>query len=78
MDVELRYQLSQLGDDLRAGRLDRAALFWLKIFADLASQDDGKVRSDRWVEAGLEAAEQIPGLTVTDLAPRRGWPERGG
>ena len=35
MNAELHRRLTKLGLDLRAGHLDRAALFWLKIFADL-------------------------------------------
>jgi NADH-quinone oxidoreductase subunit F len=71
MHADLRFRLSQLSDALRAGSLDRAALFWLKVFADLALEKGGELRSDRWVEAGLEAARAIPGLDATALAPRR-------
>ena len=43
MQAELQARLEQLGDDLRAGRIDRAALFWLKVFAD-ASAPAGQLR----------------------------------
>jgi NADH-quinone oxidoreductase subunit F len=71
MNDALESRLTKLAHDLRQGLLDRAALFWLKIFAELAAQNEGHVRSDRWVEAGLEAAQQIPGLDATHLAPRQ-------
>jgi NADH-quinone oxidoreductase subunit F len=71
MNAELKTRLSKLEDDLRADRLDRAALFWLKIFADGALKNEGELRSDQWVEAGLAAAGEIPGLVVTALAPRQ-------
>nr|HRC75879.1 hypothetical protein [Kouleothrix sp.] len=62
MNADLRARLEQLGDDLRAGDVDRAALFWLKVFADAATGDGGQIRSDRWVDAGLAAARAVPGL----------------
>jgi NADH-quinone oxidoreductase subunit F len=71
MHAELRARLDQLGDDLRAGQVDRAALFWLKTFVDAAAELGGPIRSDRWVEAGLAAARDIPGLAATAPAPRR-------
>jgi NADH-quinone oxidoreductase subunit F len=71
MHPELRTRLEQLGADLRSGDVDRAALFWLKVFAEAAAADGGRVRSDRWVEAGLAAARAIPGLSATALAPRQ-------
>jgi len=71
MNAELQTRLSKLGDNLRGGRLDRAALFWLKVFVDLALESDGEVHSDRWVEAGLAAADRFPGLNATALPPRR-------
>ena len=37
MNAELHRRLTKLGLDLHAGHLDRAALFWLKVFADLAA-----------------------------------------
>jgi NADH-quinone oxidoreductase subunit F len=71
MNVELQNRLERLAGDLRADRLDRAALFWLKVFADMAVLHDNEVRSDHWVEAGLTAAQQIPGLDATSPAPRQ-------
>jgi NADH-quinone oxidoreductase subunit F len=71
MRAELQARLDQLAADLRAGQIDRAALFWLKVFADMATDAGGQVRSDRWVEAGLAAARAIPGLTAAAPAPRR-------
>src|SRR5262245_5490153 len=71
MHAELRTHLEQLSDDLHAGRIDRAALFWLRTFVAAASEQDGQVRSDRWIEAGLEAARKLPGLSATALAPRQ-------
>src|SRR5688500_15847417 len=78
MHAELRARLDQLGDDLRAGRVDRAALFWLKVFVDAAAELGGQIRSDRWVEAGLTAARDIPGLAATAPAPRRDLVRRYG
>lgn len=71
MNAELQTHLTQLENDLQANRLDRAALFWLKVFADMAAEAGGEVRSDRWVERGLATAKQIPGLVATTLAPRQ-------
>jgi NADH-quinone oxidoreductase subunit F len=71
MNVDLNTRLSHLSADLQADHLDRAALFWLKLFTDLAMQGSGEVRSDRWVEAGLTAAQEIPGLVATAFAPRQ-------
>jgi NADH-quinone oxidoreductase subunit F len=71
MHATLQATLAQLSDDVRSGVIDRAALFWLKIFVDAAVENGGQVRSDRWVEAGLEAARQIPGLPATAIAPRQ-------
>ncbi|MFN8505314.1 NAD(P)H-dependent oxidoreductase subunit E [Kouleothrix sp.] len=78
MNADLRARLEQLGDDLRAGDVDRAALFWLKVFADAATGDGGQIRSDRWVDAGLAAARAVPGLDAAALAPRRALAERYG
>jgi NADH-quinone oxidoreductase subunit F len=64
MNSELKARLSALSNDLHSGQLDRAALFWLKVFADEATQRGGEVRSDRWVEAGLGAAQDVPGLAA--------------
>ncbi|HEU5103801.1 MAG TPA: NAD(P)H-dependent oxidoreductase subunit E [Roseiflexaceae bacterium] len=77
MHAELHARLKWLSDELRAGRLDRAALFWLKVFVDAAGPE-GHVRSDRWVEAGLEAARAIPGLSAAALAPRHELIARSG
>src|SRR5512138_1362267 len=77
MHAELQARLERLGDDLRAGRIDRAALFWLKVFADAAAPE-GWLRSDRWVEAGLEAARELPGLPAAALAPRQDLVARSG
>jgi len=77
MQAELHARLEQLGEDLRSGRIDRAALFWLKVFAD-ASAPEGQLRSDRWVDAGLEAARQLPGLAAAALAPRQDLVVRSG
>jgi NADH-quinone oxidoreductase subunit F len=71
MRAELQTRLEQLSDDLRAGRVDRAALFWLKVFVDAAIEAGGQIRSDRWVDAGLAAARALPGLAATATAPRR-------
>lgn len=70
MHPDLQGQIDRLRDDLRAGTIDRAALFWLKVFADAAAER-GYVRSDHWVEAGLQVARAIPGLPATALGPRR-------
>ncbi len=70
MHPELAIQLARLETDLRSGALDRAALFWLNVFAD-ACASTGFVRSDHWVEQGLAAAADIPGLDAANLAPRR-------
>jgi NADH-quinone oxidoreductase subunit F len=78
MHPDLRRRLEQLGDDLRSGDVDRAALFWLKVFAEAAASDGGSIRSDRWVEAGLAAAREVPGLPATALAPRQQLIERSG
>src|SRR5262245_4735885 len=71
MHAELQTRLERLSGDLRAGRVDRAALFWLKVFISATAEQGGQVRSDRWIEAGLEAARQLPGLSATALAPRQ-------
>lgn len=76
MNTELQARLERLGDDLRSGDVDRAALFWLKVFADASDPLGGEIRSDRWVEAGLEAARDSPGLHATAVAPRRQLAER--
>ncbi len=78
MHPELRRRLEQLGDDLRSGDVDRAALFWLKLFAEAAANDGGSIRSDQWIDAGLAAARAIPGLSATALTPRQQLIERSG
>lgn len=60
--------LNNLATDIRQGLLARAALFWLKVFADHAR--DGILRSEVWVETGLREAATIPGLDAADPAPR--------
>jgi NADH-quinone oxidoreductase subunit F len=71
MNAELHRRLEKLAHDLRVEHLDRAALFWLKVFADLAVDGGGEVRSDHWVEACLQTGRQVPGLAATALAPRK-------
>jgi len=71
MNSELKDRLSKLGGDLQAGQVDRAALFWLKVFVDEAVAAGGEVRSDRWVEVGLVAGQHITGLRATALGPRQ-------
>ncbi len=71
MHTELNACLSKLSRDLRSGQVDRAALFWLKVFADEALAADGGVRSDWWVEAGLEMGQRVPGLAAANPAPRQ-------
>jgi NADH-quinone oxidoreductase subunit F len=78
MQASLAIRLAQLDDDLRTGRIDRVALFWLKVFADAASAGGGHVRSDDWVDAGLEAAQLVPGLSATAHAPRQRLVEQYG
>jgi NADH-quinone oxidoreductase subunit F len=70
MHTDLETQLGRLSADLRSGAIDRAALFWLKVFAEAATAR-GHVRSDQWVETGLDAAQTLPGLSATALGPRK-------
>ena len=70
MNPELASRLARLETDLRSSALDRAALFWLNIFAEQAA-GNGFVRSDHWIEHGLAAAADVPGLDAANLAPRR-------
>lgn len=77
MHAEVQARLAQLDTDLRGGRIDHAALFWLRLFVEQAAAG-GQVRSDRWVEAGLAAAQAIPGLDATALPPRRDLLARSG
>jgi NADH-quinone oxidoreductase subunit F len=71
MHTELKARLSRLSDDLRSGQVDRAALFWLKVFVQEAQTAGDELRSDRWIEAGLAGAGQVPGLAATAPAPRQ-------
>ena len=71
MHPDLAIALNRLEADIRAGALDRSALFWLKTFVVLAVTNDGVVRSDRWVEDGLVSARAVPGLSAAELAPRQ-------
>lgn len=68
-----RYLLNQilqkLADDIRAGQTDRASLFWLLVFLRNV-QEDGTLRSDDWVKAGLREGGSVPGLDASDPAPR--------
>jgi len=60
--------LEKFATDLRQDQVDRASLFWLRIFIQEAQ--DGVLRSDVWVEVGLREGSAIPGLKAADLAPR--------
>jgi NADH-quinone oxidoreductase subunit F len=71
MNPDLHTRLERLEADLAAGVIDPAALFWLLVFADEAIGSGGELRSDRWVDAGLEAATRVPGLDAAALQPRR-------
>ena len=71
MHAQLQARLDALSHDLRSGELDRAALFWLKIFADAALEAGGELRSDRSVEAGLAEAARLPGLEAAAPGPRQ-------
>ena len=71
MHPDLAAALSHLDTDLRSGAVDRAALFWLKVFAGEAMAAGGAVRSDHWIEAGLAAGQDVPGLQAALLAPRQ-------
>jgi NADH-quinone oxidoreductase subunit F len=71
MPPDFALPLARLENDLRTGAIDRAALFWLKTFADLAAEAGGAIRSDHWVEVGLARASETPGLAAADLAPRQ-------
>ncbi len=71
MHPDLAATLSRFAADLRAGAVDRAALFWLKIFVEQAAAGDGVVRSDRWIDAGLAAGQDVPGLAAASLGPRQ-------
>ena len=74
MDPTLQARLDQLETDIRAGVLDRTALFWLKLFAEQAAANGGAVRSDRWVEA----AKEMPGIDAAAPGPRRELVARSG
>jgi NADH-quinone oxidoreductase subunit F len=60
--------LDKLAADLRSDQAERSSLFWLKVFAEQAH--DGALRSDVWVESGLQTANKIPGLDAADPTPR--------
>ncbi len=60
--------LEKFAEDLRQERVSRASLFWLRIFLHNAQQ--GLLRSDHWIEAGLQEGTDVPGLDPTALAPR--------
>jgi len=60
--------LEKFAEDLRQERVSRASLFWLRIFLNNAQQ--GLLRSDHWIEAGLREGADVPGLDPTALAPR--------
>ncbi len=60
--------LEKFAEDLRQERVSQASLFWLRTFLKNAQQ--GILRSDQWVEAGLQEGEAVPGLDPTVLAPR--------
>jgi NADH-quinone oxidoreductase subunit F len=60
--------LEKFAADLHEGRVSRASLFWLRVFIQHASQ--GTLRSDEWVEVGLQEGTAVPGLDATDPAPR--------
>jgi NADH-quinone oxidoreductase subunit F len=61
-------KLEKLATDLRKGRVNRASLFWLRVFVRHAHQ--GVLRSDEWVEIGIREAVTIPDLDATNPAPR--------
>jgi len=61
-------KLEEFAADVREERTSRASLFWLRMFVQHAHQ--GILRSDEWVEIGLGDGKTIPGLDVTNPAPR--------
>lgn len=71
MHVDLAAALARLEADLAAGAADRATLFWLKVYVEQALAGGDALRSDRWVEAGLAAGKEIPGLSAARLEPRQ-------
>jgi hypothetical protein len=71
MHADLAAALARLEADLAAGAIDRAALFWLKVYVEQALAGGGALRSDRWIEAGLAAGAEIPGLSPAQLEPRQ-------
>jgi len=54
--------------DLQQGQVDRASLFWLRIFVQYAR--NGILRSDEWTEIGLREGAAIAGLAVAQPEPR--------
>lgn len=61
-------KLEKFINDVRENRIDRASLFWLRVFAQHAQ--DNALRSDIWVKTGLNEGAAISGLNATDSAPR--------
>lgn len=61
-------KLEMLAEDIRENRASRATLFWLRIFLQHAQH--AMLRSDAWVEIGLREGAAVPGLDITDPAPR--------
>ena len=61
-------KLEEFATDVREERASRASLFWLRVFVQYTKQ--GVLRSDEWVEIGLREGNTIPGLDVTNPAPR--------
>lgn len=64
----MNQKLEKFATDLRNDQINRASLFWLRVFIQNAQQ--GVLRSDAWVEIGLREGETIPGLDANQLAPR--------
>lgn len=62
------HPLEKFASDLRQEKIDRASLFWLRVFVHHARQ--GRLRSDEWIELGLREGAAIAGLTTTEVEPR--------
>jgi NADH-quinone oxidoreductase subunit F len=60
--------LETFAANVRAERVSRASLFWVRVFTQHARQ--GVLRSDEWLEIGLREGAAIPGLNVIDPGPR--------
>jgi len=69
MNPELNARLSKLSDDLRAGRVDRAALFWLRVFADEVRQE-----FDRVVLLGMGGSSLAPEVLWRTFGWQDGYP----